>query len=917
MKKIIFLLFVMSSVYVNAQATCTQTFTVSGNDNDPTVLTINIADLTCNGGTAPTAIKLVNPQISDGNCPSWYGFNLDVDGTSILSNQCNTAFNNIDITGFATLNITSQDNDNYAPGDNVTITIDVEVTFTPTAAPNCDAALTNPLNGATFVPIDGNLSWSAATGGVVSYNLTVGTTSGAGDVLATTNIGNVTSYALGVLNISTTYFVNIEPMNAIGTATGCTEESFTTFTPAVNDDCSNAVVLTVNPDLACGTVTSATLIGATASPEPNGCFGTADDDVWFTFVATSTAHTISLDNITGSTTDLYHVLYEGANCAALTQLNCSDPNTSDATGLTAGNTYYVRVYSWTGTPGQDSVFDVCIGTPPPPITADITTYTETQLIEDILIQNSDCATVSNVQFSSHSTGADTGIGYFTDGGSIFPFADGLMISSGRATDAPGPFSGVTSGSFNSPGDTDLETILGITNTNDATYIEFDFVPVTDQVSFNFIMASSEYNGFYECTYEDAFAFILTDAGGTQTNLAILPTTNTASNIVSVTNIHPEIIGSCAEANEIYFAGYTQASEEIAYEGRTIPLIAQANVVPGQSYHIKLVVADNTDSAFDTTIFLEGGSFSLGSLDLGSDVLLGDPAALCQGDTATLNAGVLPTGTVITWYQNGTVVTGSTMVNTTTGDTEQILDIDTTGDYTVEITYTGTTCSFTDDVHIEFYPNPIPNLGADVLKCANEELLLEANVTNANDPNMSALNYQWSYNGVDIPGATNDTYLITATSVSGSNGNANGTAQFTSPVDGSLVYVNVVNGMYVFGEFTVTATDSVTGCSGEDMMNVSFYENANCVIIPSGISPNGDGVNDCIVLDDLDAKENIAKMQVFNRYGTKVFDNANYVREWCGTNDSGDLLPTGTYYYVLGFTDGRTPLKGWVYINREI
>jgi|GEM_PF-3343362 len=138
-----------------------------------------------------------------------------------------------------------------------------------------------------------------------------------------------------------------------------------------NDACANAVSLAVNPDFLCGAVTNGTIAGATdsgldAPPEDNTiCFGTEDDDVWYSFVATGATHSVDLINITGGTTDLYHSVWSGA-CGALTNLNCSDPNNSIVSGLTAGDTYYVRVYSWTGTAGQTSVFDICIGTPPPP-----------------------------------------------------------------------------------------------------------------------------------------------------------------------------------------------------------------------------------------------------------------------------------------------------------------------------------------------------------------------------------------------------------------------------------------------------------------------------------------------------------------------------------------------------------------------
>jgi len=132
--------------------------------------------------------------------------------------------------------------------------------------------------------------------------------------------------------------------------------------PPVNDDCANATALTVNPDLSCGSVTSGTILGATASgDDETACGGTEDDDVWFSFVATSTSHNIDLLNAAGSTTDLYHSLWSGP-CSSLVNLLCSDPNSSVASGLTIGDTYYLRVYSWTSTSGQTTTFDVCIST---------------------------------------------------------------------------------------------------------------------------------------------------------------------------------------------------------------------------------------------------------------------------------------------------------------------------------------------------------------------------------------------------------------------------------------------------------------------------------------------------------------------------------------------------------------------------
>ena len=137
-------------------------------------------------------------------------------------------------------------------------------------------------------------------------------------------------------------------------------------TPPSNDDCLNATTLTPNPGATCTTVTPGTIAGATGSLQASGCFGTDDDDVWYSFTATSTSHTINLLNITGSTSDLYHSVYSGTCSSIGSPITCSDPNSSNITGLTIGNVYYVRIYSWTSTSGQTSTFDVCLGTPPPP-----------------------------------------------------------------------------------------------------------------------------------------------------------------------------------------------------------------------------------------------------------------------------------------------------------------------------------------------------------------------------------------------------------------------------------------------------------------------------------------------------------------------------------------------------------------------
>jgi hypothetical protein len=138
-----------------------------------------------------------------------------------------------------------------------------------------------------------------------------------------------------------------------------------------NDDCAGAVVLTVNPDLNCAVTTGATTMSATESMQADPCFGTPDDDVWFQFTATAESHSVSLTEITaiqGWSTDMYFQVLQGA-CDAEQSLFCSDNESNIVTGLTPGEVYIVRVYSYWGDSRQN--FRICIGTPPaPPVNDD-------------------------------------------------------------------------------------------------------------------------------------------------------------------------------------------------------------------------------------------------------------------------------------------------------------------------------------------------------------------------------------------------------------------------------------------------------------------------------------------------------------------------------------------------------------------
>jgi hypothetical protein len=113
--------------------------------------------------------------------------------------------------------------------------------------PNCDAALTSPINGATDAHLTNPITWSAATGSATGYKVTVGTTSGGNDIADAVDVGDVTEYDAPDFISGQTYYVTITPYNDQGDATSCTEESFTAISAPV---CvSNP---TATPDASCG-----------------------------------------------------------------------------------------------------------------------------------------------------------------------------------------------------------------------------------------------------------------------------------------------------------------------------------------------------------------------------------------------------------------------------------------------------------------------------------------------------------------------------------------------------------------------------------------------------------------------------------------------------------------------------------------
>ena len=120
-----------------------------------------------------------------------------------------------------------------------------------------------------------------------------------------------------------------------------------------------------------------------------------------------------------------------------------------------------------------------------------------------------------------------------------------------------------------------------------------------------------------------------------------------------------------------------------------------------------------------------------------------------------------------------------------------------------------------------------------------------------------------------------------------------------------------------GTYTIKIKD-VNNCEGNFSLNV---EDDECpeIVVHDVITPNGDGVNDVWVIEGL---QNYVTnyVQLFDKWGNRVFEKSNYRNDWYGIGSKGESLPDGTYYYLIKLNranvrGGRNVWKGAMLIKR--
>lgn len=369
--------------------------------------------------------------------------------------------------------------------------------------------------------------------------------------------------------------------------------------PPSNTDPCSADPLTVNA--ACQYITATTQWATNSSVPAPSCGFYNGGDLWFTAVVPASG-LLTVQTGASVVTEMDIAIYTGTSCSNLTELTCDASDWMEPMGAAeviipdglAGETVWIRV--WEAGNDNPGIFNICAFESPPPPDYDA-------LVNDSLVTG--CLEAFNTWY----TGNEQSISSFYDPNGSVGFTSGIILSSGDASNLFQPGANFESSSYNEPGDADLDVVLaGSSTSNDAAVLEFDFVPQSATLSFNYVFGSEEYPEWVY-SFNDVFAFLLSGPnplGGNynNTNIALIPGTNLPVTIDNINDVGPSY-------PQYYIDN--QNGPSIVLDGMTTVLTAFApdGVIPCQTYHIKLAVADAGDWSYDSAVFLEAGSFTSG------------------------------------------------------------------------------------------------------------------------------------------------------------------------------------------------------------------------------------------------------------------------------------------------------------------
>ncbi|WP_291144694.1 gliding motility-associated C-terminal domain-containing protein [Flavobacterium sp. UBA7680] len=262
--------------------------------------------------------------------------------------------------------------------------------------------------------------------------------------------------------------------------------------------------------------------------------------------------------------------------------------------------------------------------------------------------------------------------------------------------------------------------------------------------------------------------------------------------------------------------------------------------------------------------------------------------------------------------NGTITSGGG-----TADGSATISWSDIGPGRVEVTYTNTcdetttkflnvtvaTCS--DLTITNVVDNPTPNFGDNVTFTITVNNVGEGGFINTLVSDLLPTGYN----------------LVSSNTSTGTFNPATGLWTIPTLPAGQSVTLTIVAEVLSSGNYLNVATIENSTPLDVDATNNSASASVEpiCLTVYNEFTPNNDGANDLFRIDCIETHPN-NELKVFNRYGALVYSKAHYENDWDGTANvsgvvnRGDMLPTGTYFYVITIGDG-TVKKGWLSIMR--
>lgn len=516
-----------------------------------------------------------------------------------------------------------------------------------------------------------------------------------------------------------------------------------------NDECAGALNIPINISNKVDKYVAASMSGATSSAiSKPSCYSTLKNDVWFEFTATDeklVLNALNLKSATSNSATIMCVLYD-QNCTTITanSIDCF-PLTSGETlsykvldNLVPGTKYYLRVglapfnndetiFYGLGLTKVNSVY----------VSESGKDYSLERLVKEVLV-NTSCDVISNVKYQNGdgSVGAQSinTIGYFNKNNSIFPFEQGIVLSTGEVEYVEGPYTSEGKGknNFRWVGDKDLNDAIAdaggmpsspkVAKDMRVSQLSFDLVSIKDSIKFDYLFASNSYTHDcdYSCENGALFAAWLVDTvTGKGQNLAKINGTDIPVSLSTILDTK-KTGGKCESVNpQFYWNQYVNnqinpIEAPFNFAGSTIAMSTETvAVIPGRKYYIKLAVMDFCTNVNHTSaVFFNGGSFDLGNLDLGPDLLVETNTALCAGNTTILESGIVLSDELnvdIEWYKDGVLIPGASKPD---------IEIDETGQYVIKVKFLDLDCETSGSINVEMFPliSSVVNQAEEIVIC---------------------------------------------------------------------------------------------------------------------------------------------------------------------------------------------------------